>query len=100
MPVVTFGAPSYRLRHRRWGPQLVDEDPAVVSYELRTPPPCPIQWAVDSLTTHTEHSYPPGFRPVDLMVDGGPPSSPPVVTHLAVDNDGSAKRHHDSFINE
>jgi hypothetical protein len=51
-------------------PQLEDVDPAVVSFELQTPPPRPIQWAVDSPKTHT----------VDLTVDG-PPSSPPGATH-------------------
>jgi hypothetical protein len=34
------------------GPQMEDVDPAGVSYELRTPPTFPIQWAVDSLMTH------------------------------------------------
>jgi len=50
----------------------------VVSGALRTPPPRPIHWAVDS----------------------PPTSSPPVDTHPAVDNDDSAKRRLDSFINE
>ena len=66
-------------------PQLED---AVASCVLRTPPPCPIPWAVDSPKTHV----------VDLTVDG-PSSSPPVVTHQAVDNDDSAKQRLDSFIN-
>ena len=35
---------------------------------------------------------------VDLTVDG-PSSSPPGVTHQAMDNDDSAKRRLDSFIN-
>jgi len=55
---------------------------------LRTPPPRPIQWAVDSPKIHA----------VNLIVDG-PSSSPPEVTHQAVDNDDSAKRRLDSFIN-
>jgi hypothetical protein len=91
---------SCHLRRHNPTPQLQDEvsavvappredvDPAMVSCELRTPPPRPIQWAVDSPKTHT----------VDLTVDAGPPSSPPGVTHQAVDND-SAKRRLDSFIN-
>ena len=59
--------------------QLEDEDPAaVVSCALRTPPPRPIHWAVDS----------------------PPPSSPLVDTHPTEDNDNSAKRRLDSFINE
>ena len=67
-------------------PQLEDEDPAAVgSCALRTPPPCPIHWAVDS---------------PNLTVDAGPPSSPPVDTHPTEDNDDSAKRRLDSFINE
>ena len=66
-------------------PQLED---AVASCVLRTPPPRPIQWAVDSSKTHV----------VDLMVDG-PSSSPPGVTHQAVDSDDSTKRRIDSFIN-
>ena len=45
----------------------------MVSYALRTPPPCPIHWAVDS---------------------------PPVDTHPTEDNNDSAKRRLDSFINE
>ena len=69
--------------------QLEDVDPAVVSCELRTPPPRPILWAVDSPMAHM----------VDLTVDDGSPSSPPGVTHQVVDNDGSAKRRLDSFIN-
>jgi hypothetical protein len=80
--------------------QLEDEDPTAVSCELRTPPPRPIQWVVDSSKTHTEHSYPLGFGPVDLTVDAGPPSSPPVDTHKTVDNDDFAKRCLDSFINK
>ena len=67
------------------GPQLED---AVASCVLRTPPPRPIQWTVDSPKTHV----------VDLTVDG-PSSSSPGVTHQAVDNDDSAKRCLDSFIN-
>ena len=59
----------------------------MVSGELRTPPPRPIQWAVDSSMTHT----------LDLTVDG-PPSSPPGFTHQEVDNDNSAKRRLDNFI--
>ena len=77
-------------------PQLED---AVASCVLRTPSPHPIQWAVDSPKTHTELSYPPGFGPVDLTMDAGLPSSPPVDTHQAVDNDDSAKQRLDSFIN-
>ena len=65
-------------------PQLED---VVASRVLRTPPPHPIQWAVDSPKTHA----------VDLTVDD-PSSSPPGVTHQAVDNDDSAKRRLDSFI--
>ena len=66
--------------------QLEDEDPAaVVSGALRTPPPRPIHWAMDS---------------PNLMVDAGPPSSPPVDTHPTEDNDDSTKRRLDSFINE
>jgi hypothetical protein len=80
--------------------QLEDEDPTAVSCELRTSPPRPIQWAVDSPKTHTEHSYPLEFGPVDLTVDDDLPSSPPVDTHQTVDNDGSAKRRLDSFINK
>ena len=34
------------------------------------------------------------------MLDVGPPSSQPVDTHQTVDNDGSAKRRLDSFINK
>jgi hypothetical protein len=49
---------------------------------------------------HTEPSYPPNFRPIDLTVDAGPPSSPPVDTHEAMNNDGSAKHRLDSFINK
>jgi hypothetical protein len=45
----------------------------VVSYALWIPPSCPIHWAVDS---------------------------PPADTHPTEDNDDSAKRHIDSFINE
>jgi hypothetical protein len=80
-------------------PQLEDEDLAVVSCELRTLAPRPIQWVGDSPKTHTEHSYPPGFGPVDPMggVGVGPPSSPPVGTHQIVDNDDSAKCRLDSF---
>jgi hypothetical protein len=69
----------------------------VVSYE-QTPPPRPIQWAVDSPKTHTKLSHQPGFGPIHLTVDASPHSSPPVDT--AMDNDNSAKRHLDSFINE
>jgi hypothetical protein len=47
-----------------------------------------------------ERSYPLGFRLVDPTVDAGPFSSPPVDTHLTVDNDDSAKRRLDSFINK
>ena len=47
-----------------------------------------------------DRSYPLGFVPVDLTVDGGPPSSPPVDTHQTVDNDGSAKCRLDSFVNK
>ena len=55
-------------------PQLEDEDPAaVVSCALRTPPPRPIHWAVDS---------------------------PPVDTHPTEDNVDSTKCRLDSFINE
>ena len=57
----------------------------VGSCALRTPPPRPIHWAVDS---------------PNLTVDAGPPSSPPVDTHPTEDNDDSAKRRLDSFINE
>ena len=60
----------------------------MVSCELRTPPLCPILWAVDSPMAHM----------VDLTVDDGSPSSPPGVTHQAVDNDDSAKRRLDNFI--
>ena len=67
-------------------PQLEDEDPAAVgSCALRTPPPCPIHWAVDS---------------PNLTVDAGPPSSPPVDIQPTEDNDDSAKCRLDSFINE
>ena len=78
-------------------PQLLEEAPAVEAPQLEdavascvlwTPPPCPIQWAVDSPKTHA----------VDLMVDG-PSSSPPGVTHQAMDNDDSAKRRLNNFIN-
>ena len=78
-------------------PQLPDEAPAaaapqledaVASCALRTPPPRPIQRAVDSPKTHA----------VDLTVDG-PSSSPPGVTHQAVDNDDSSKRRLNNFIN-
>ena len=62
--------------------------PTISSCVLRTPPPRPIQWAVDLPKTHV----------VDLMVDG-PSNSPPGVTHQAVDNDDSAKRRLDGFIN-
>jgi hypothetical protein len=64
-------------------PQLEDEDLAVVLCELRTPAPCPIQWVGDSPKTHTEHSYPLGFGPVDPTggVGVGSPSSLPVGTH-------------------
>ena len=72
----------------------------MVSCELQTPSPSPIQWVVDSSKTHTEHSYPPGFGPVDLTVDADPLSSPPVDTYRTVDNDNSAKRRLDSFINK
>ena len=58
---------------------------AVVSCALRTPPPRPIHWAVDSS---------------NLAVDAGPPNSPPMDTHPTEDNDDSAKRHIESFINE
>ena len=70
----------------------------MVSCELRTLAPRPIQWARNSLKTHTEHSCPPGFGPVDPTVDAGPPSSPSVDTHQTVDNDDSTKRRLDSFI--
>jgi hypothetical protein len=63
----------------------------MVSCELRTPPPHPIQWVVDSPMTHTELSYLLGFGPVDLMIDTGPPSSPPMGTHQTMDNDDSTK---------
>ena len=66
-------------------PQLED---AVASCVLWTPPPRLIQWAVDSPKTHA----------IDLTVDG-PSSSPPGVTHQAMDNDDSAKLRFDSFIN-
>ena len=89
MSAVTFSAP-----------QLEDVEPAVVSCEFLTPPPRPIQWALDSPKTHTELSHPPGFGPVHRMVYAGPPSSPPVDTHPTEDNDDSAKRRLDSFINE
>jgi hypothetical protein len=78
---------------------MKDVDPSGISYELRTPPMRSIQWVVDSLMTHMKHSCPLGFEPV-VTVDGGPPSSPPMVTHLAVDNNGSTKHRLDSFINE
>ena len=55
------------------------------SYALRTPLPRPIHWAVDS---------------PNLTVDASPPSSPSVDTHPTEDNDDSAKRCLDSFINE
>jgi hypothetical protein len=71
-------------------PQL--EDVAVVSCELRTPPPRPIQWAADSPKTRTELNYQPGFGLVDLAVDAGPTSSPPVSTHQTVDNNVTRKR--------
>ena len=51
-------------------------------------PNAPIQWAVDSSKTHV----------VDLTVNG-PSSSPPGVTHQAMDNDDSAKRRLNNFIN-
>ena len=79
-------------------PQLEDEDPAVVSCEIRTSAPRLIQWAGNSSKTHTEHSYLPGFGPVDPTVDAGPPSSSLVDTHQTVDNDDSTKCHLDSFI--
>ena len=67
-------------------PQLEDEDSAVVgSCALRTSPPRPIHWVVDS---------------PNLTVDAGPPSSPPVDTHPTKDNDDSVKRRLDSFISE
>lgn len=55
--------------------QLEDEDLMVVSYELRTLPPCPTQWEVDSSKTHTKQSYPPGLRLVDRTVGAGPSDS-------------------------
>jgi hypothetical protein len=55
----------------------------MVSCALRTPPPCPIHWVVDS---------------PNLTVDAGPPSSPPVDTHPTEDNDDSAKHRLNSFI--
>jgi len=98
---VTFGAPQLQdAAPAVVAPQLVDEDPTAVSCELRTPPPRPIQWAMDLPETHTEHNYPPGFGPANLTMDAGPPSSPPVDGHKTVDNDGFAKRRLDSFINK
>jgi hypothetical protein len=38
--------------------------------------------------------------PPNLTVDAGPPSSSPVDTHLTENNENSAKRRLDSFINE
>lgn len=81
-PVVTFGAPKLQYEAPVVAAlQLEDEDLVMVSCEVRTPPTRPIQWAVDSSKAHTEHSYPPGFGPVDLMVGAGPPSSPLVDAH-------------------
>jgi hypothetical protein len=73
----------------------------VVSCELRTPAPLPIQWVGGSAKTLTEHNYPLGFGSVDPTVDADPPSSPSVDAHQTVDNnDDSAKRRLDNFINK
>jgi hypothetical protein len=79
----------------------------------RTPPPLPSQWVVDSPpvspqqghpqaneSTRHEEGYPPGFDPVDLTTDAGPPTTPPVDTRQSMDNDVSTARRLENFINK